>query len=163
METKNSWKSLGARTLVRAAPDRGFKRCCLPTGRCDGTNRSYFFQRVGPRARVGEICNDSLVDFRFLFAIVEGGEGNRKTAGGSIASLGSPEPLAVTLRSSCQEALWKRGLKVLSRSGAGRRWLSSLRACRGRLCRLCLERRLGEEFGIARGISVIAGIDCDRP
>jgi len=34
-------------TFAPAAPDAGFKRCCLKAGRYDGTLRNDFFQAEG--------------------------------------------------------------------------------------------------------------------
>jgi hypothetical protein len=36
-------KSLAAMIYVRAAPDAGFKACCMKSGGYDGSNRSYYF------------------------------------------------------------------------------------------------------------------------
>ncbi len=33
-------------TSAHAARERDFKRCCLRSGRYDGTNRNHYFQRV---------------------------------------------------------------------------------------------------------------------
>jgi hypothetical protein len=49
MAKKNSWKSSGVRTCARVALGAGFKRCCLRTGKYDGSNRDYFFPRVAKR------------------------------------------------------------------------------------------------------------------
>jgi hypothetical protein len=34
-------------TCVHVVPDAGFKACCMKSGAYDGTNRNYYFQRVG--------------------------------------------------------------------------------------------------------------------
>jgi hypothetical protein len=69
MKTRSSWRNSDEMICVPAGLDEGFKRCCLVTGKYDGTNRDYFLPRVAPvcAARVSRIF---LLDFRFLFAIV---------------------------------------------------------------------------------------------
>ena len=37
-------RSWGATTCVRAVPGSGFKRCCMSSGRYDGTLRNHYFQ-----------------------------------------------------------------------------------------------------------------------
>src|SRR5208282_6309738 len=39
-------KNSAATTCVPAALDCAFKKCCLKSGRFDGANRNYFFQRM---------------------------------------------------------------------------------------------------------------------
>jgi hypothetical protein len=34
-------------TCALAAPDTGFKACCMKSGAYDGVNRSYYFQGIG--------------------------------------------------------------------------------------------------------------------
>ena len=46
MATSGSSKSSGATTCVRAAPDAGFKACCMKSGAYDGANRNHYFQGV---------------------------------------------------------------------------------------------------------------------
>ena len=57
-------------TSVPAAPDGGFKRCCLNTGEYDGSNRHYFFPGVAVElgARQEIVFLRNTLDFRFLFA-----------------------------------------------------------------------------------------------
>jgi hypothetical protein len=43
IEKKNSWENPVEMTCAHAAPDAGFKRYCLRTGKYDGGNRNYFF------------------------------------------------------------------------------------------------------------------------
>jgi len=42
--TRNSLKNLGATTSVHVAPDDGFKRCCMTSGRYDGSERGYYLR-----------------------------------------------------------------------------------------------------------------------
>jgi hypothetical protein len=46
MVTKSFLRSLDEPTYVRAAPDSGFKKCCMKSGGYDGSRRNYFFQRL---------------------------------------------------------------------------------------------------------------------
>jgi hypothetical protein len=43
-ETKNCWKSSDEKISVLADQDKDFKKCCLSTGRYDGSQRNYFFR-----------------------------------------------------------------------------------------------------------------------
>jgi hypothetical protein len=40
----NFTKSWGATTRVLAVQGSGFKRCCMKSGRYDGTRRNHYFQ-----------------------------------------------------------------------------------------------------------------------
>src|SRR5258708_38689384 len=42
-EAKTCTRSLAVTISVHAAPEGDFKRCCLASGRFDGTQRNYFF------------------------------------------------------------------------------------------------------------------------
>jgi hypothetical protein len=44
MATSSSAKGSAATICARAAPDAGFKRCCLASERYDGSLRNHFFQ-----------------------------------------------------------------------------------------------------------------------
>jgi hypothetical protein len=46
MATSSLSKSSAVMTCVRAAPDAGFKICCMNSGAFDGANRNYYFQGV---------------------------------------------------------------------------------------------------------------------
>ena len=46
--TKNFLRSSGATILARAIQVVAFKRCCLKSGRFDGSKRNYFFPRITP-------------------------------------------------------------------------------------------------------------------
>lgn len=46
METKSFVRSSVAMTCVRVAPGEAFKRCCLGSGKLDGSARNYFFPRI---------------------------------------------------------------------------------------------------------------------
>ena len=52
MERKNSSRNSGARACARVALGVGFRRCCLRTGKYDGTNRDYFFPGVEKHLRI---------------------------------------------------------------------------------------------------------------
>jgi hypothetical protein len=43
MATSNSLKNSAATTSVHAAPDAGFKNCCMKSGAYDGSNRDDYF------------------------------------------------------------------------------------------------------------------------
>jgi hypothetical protein len=48
------WPKNSAATIyARAAPDAGFKACCMKSGAYDGSNRGYYFQGIvgAPGAR----------------------------------------------------------------------------------------------------------------
>jgi len=45
--TLNSPKNSAVTIYARAAPDAGFKACCLKSGAYDGSNRHDYFQGVG--------------------------------------------------------------------------------------------------------------------
>lgn len=47
-ETKNYAKNSGVRIHVHVDPAAAFKRCCLRSGKFDGSRRNYFFQRLRP-------------------------------------------------------------------------------------------------------------------
>jgi hypothetical protein len=49
METSSSSRSSAAMTSVPADQAAGFKRCCMNTGRYDGSRRNYFFQAEAGR------------------------------------------------------------------------------------------------------------------
>jgi hypothetical protein len=42
-EIRNWWKSSAEMIRARADLRAGFKRCCMKTGKQDGSNRAYFF------------------------------------------------------------------------------------------------------------------------
>jgi hypothetical protein len=43
----SNWpKNSAAAIYARAAPDAGFKACCMKSGAYDGSNRSYYFQGI---------------------------------------------------------------------------------------------------------------------
>jgi hypothetical protein len=42
METRNSWNASAETTRVHAARAVAFKRCCMPSGRFDGSLRDYY-------------------------------------------------------------------------------------------------------------------------
>jgi hypothetical protein len=44
---KSCSKSLGARTYALVGQPVDFKNCCMSSGQYDGSDRHYFFQRVG--------------------------------------------------------------------------------------------------------------------
>jgi len=46
MPRKIFWKNLAGTIYVPVAQDTAFKKCCLPSGKFDGSNREYFFQRI---------------------------------------------------------------------------------------------------------------------
>ena len=46
METKSFLRSLDEPIYVRAVPDDAFKKCCIRSGRYDGSSRNYFFPRI---------------------------------------------------------------------------------------------------------------------
>jgi len=77
MERKNSWRNSAATTCARVAPAAAFKRCCLRTGKFDGTNRDYFFPVSWKQTRKktkkrGLGYSRILLDFRFLFSYSAG-------------------------------------------------------------------------------------------
>src|SRR4029077_16188066 len=45
--TSSFAKSSGGTISARAARERDFKRCCMTSGRHDGSNRNHYFQGVG--------------------------------------------------------------------------------------------------------------------
>ena len=47
MATSNCQKSSAATICAPAAPDAGFKACCLKSGKYDGLNRDDYFQGIG--------------------------------------------------------------------------------------------------------------------
>ena len=46
METSSSLKNSGATTCALAVQDAAFKKCCLRSGRYDGSKRNHFFPRL---------------------------------------------------------------------------------------------------------------------
>jgi len=40
--TKNCWSASAGTTHAHAAPDAGFKRCCMTSGQMDGSERDYY-------------------------------------------------------------------------------------------------------------------------
>src|SRR5438445_4263230 len=46
MGARSFARSSVATTFARAAPDTGFKNCCLRSGRYDGSRKNHFFPRV---------------------------------------------------------------------------------------------------------------------
>src|SRR5260221_9762280 len=61
-ETKSCLSGLVAMTHVRAARSVDFKHCCMIGGEYDGSDRHYFFQRVG--------SSKDVFDKRFFFSRV---------------------------------------------------------------------------------------------
>src|SRR5260370_474894 len=50
MGARSFARSSVATTFARAAPDTGFKNCCLRSGRYDGSRKNHFFPRVIARS-----------------------------------------------------------------------------------------------------------------
>jgi len=46
METKSFLRSSDEPIYVRAVLGSGFKKCCMQSGRYDGSRRNYFFPRI---------------------------------------------------------------------------------------------------------------------
>jgi hypothetical protein len=79
--TKIYARNLGATISVRADPAGAFKRCCLRSGRYDGSERNYFFPRIDTKkerrlCRSFSFCSakldfDELVAVALLHVVVE--------------------------------------------------------------------------------------------
>jgi hypothetical protein len=53
MGTKSFRRSSDEPISVRAVPENGFKKCCMKSGRYDGSGRNYFFPRIEALTRHG--------------------------------------------------------------------------------------------------------------
>src|SRR5260221_3616807 len=78
MGARSFARSSVATTFARAAPDTGFKNCCLRSGRYDGSRKNHFFPRVirteflraeghglPPFANLGKVCRIGTHLFHF--------------------------------------------------------------------------------------------------